>query len=65
MRCCMCGGDARRVNSEHLCPRCVKALDRQRVGLRRDRFWVIMVGIPLLLMAGLGTVLVVFAATAR
>lgn len=64
MRCIRCLRAVRRLNGSSVCPRCWNALDVQRAGLKRDRFWLVMVGIPLAMMAALGTMLVV-AAMAR
>lgn len=60
MRCVICRS-GKRLNGDSLCRKCQRCIDQQRTGLKRDRFWVVMVGVPLALMAALGTLLVVFA----
>jgi hypothetical protein len=55
MRCSWCRKNAKYVVASGLCKRC------EGRSVRPDRFWLIMVVVPMLLLAGLGTVLVLAA----
>ena len=63
MRCIICRS-SKRLNGDSLCRSCQRCIDGRRSALKTDRFWLVTVAVPMLLMAALGTVLVV-AAMAR